>query len=93
MSKGYELTVLIKENQHSKHYLDKVQEIVELGSTKIYLFEDDGIKKLAYSINGEDEAHYYYWEFDTVSTPIAISKALDNTDGVIRYLLVERRFK
>ena len=59
--------------------------------------ENDGKKRLAYKINAQDFAVYYYFDVSLPSeAPAKISSTLNITDEVLRYLLVradERRAK
>ncbi len=97
--KNYELSVLFHPDleMNLDPALDKVKKIIEVSGGKIVKEENDGKKRLAYSIAGQDFAVYYYFDVQLpAQAPAKISSVLNITDEVIRYLLVvadERRAK
>ena len=97
--KDYELTVLIHPDLEMKldPALDKVRKTVESAGGKITKEENDGKKRLAYSINGQDFAVYYYLDLSLpADAPLKISSTLNITEEILRYLLVrvdERKAK
>ena len=97
--KDYELSVLFHPDleMNLDPALDKVKKIIETAGGKIEKEENDGKKRLAYSINGQDFAIYYYYDVSLpADAPAKISSVLNITDEVLRYLLVrtdERRAK
>lgn len=97
--KNYELTVLIHPDleMNLDPALDKVKKLIESNGGKIVKEENDGKKRLAYSIAGQDFAVYYYFDLELpAAAPAKISSVLNITDEVIRYLLVtvdERKAK
>ena len=97
--KNYELTVLIHPDleMNLDPALDKVKKLIESNGGKIVKEENDGKKRLAYSIAGQDFAVYYFYELELpAEAPAKISSVLNITDEVIRYLLVtvdERKAK
>ena len=97
--KDYELTVLIHPDleMNLDPALDKVRKTVESAGGKITKEENDGKKRLAYSINGQDFAVYYYIDVQLpAEAPAKISSVMNITDEVLRYLLVrtdERKAK
>lgn len=97
--KNYELTVLFHPDleMNMEPALDKVKKLIESNGGKIVKEENDGKKRLAYSIAGQDFAVYYYFELELpAAAPAKISSVLNITDEVIRYLLVtvdERKLK
>ncbi len=97
--KEYELSVLFHPDleMNLEPALDKVKKIIESNGGKINKEENDGKKRLAYSINGQDFALYYYFDVSLPSeAPAKISSVLNITDEVLRYLLVradERKAK
>ena len=97
--KDYELTVLFHPDleMNIEPALDKVKKIVEDNGGKIVKADNDGKKRLAYSLKGCDFAIYYYYDVQLpAQAPAKISSVLNITDEVIRYLLVvrdERRTK
>ncbi len=97
--KDYELTVLIHPDleMNLDPALDKVRKTVESAGGKITKEENDGKKRLAYSINGQDFAVYYYLDLSLpADAPLKISSTLNITEEILRYLLVrvdERKAK
>ena len=95
--KDYELTVLFHPDleMNIDPAMDKVKKIITSAGGKIIKEEDDGKKRLAYSINGQDFAIYYYFDVSLpAEAPAKISSTMNITDEVLRYLLVradERR--
>lgn len=97
--KNYELTVLIHPDMEMnlEPALDKVKQLISKNGGNITKEQNEGKKKLAYSIRGHEYAIYYYFEIELpASAPAKISSVLNITDEVIRYLLVtvdERKVK
>ena len=97
--KEYELSVLFHPDleMNLDPALDKVKKIIESAGGKITKEENDGKKRLAYSINGQDFAVYYFIDLSLpADAPVKISSTLNITDEVLRYLLVrvdERKAK
>ena len=97
--KDYELAVLIHPDleMNLDPALDKVRKTVESAGGKITKEENDGKKRLAYSINGQDFAVYYYLDLSLpADAPLKISSTLNITEEILRYLLVrvdERKAK
>ena len=97
--KDYELSVLFHPDleMNLDPALDKVKKIIETAGGKIDKEENEGKKRLAYSINGQDFAIYYYFNVALpAEAPAKISSVLNITDEVLRYLLVrvdERKAK
>ena len=97
--KDYELSVLFHPDleMNLEPALDKVKKNIETAGGKIIKEENDGKKRLAYPINGQDFALYYFMDVSLPSeAPAKISSVLNITDEVLRYLLVradERRVK
>ena len=97
--KEYELSVLFHPDleMNLDPALDKVKKIIEQAGGKITKEENDGKKRLAYSISGQDFAVYYYMVLSLpADAPSKISSTLNITDEVLRYLLVrvdERKAK
>ena len=97
--KEYELSVLFHPDleMNLDPALDKVKKIIESAGGKITKEENDGKKRLAYSINGQDFAVYYFIDLSLpADAPAKISSTLNITDEVLRYLLVrvdERKAK
>ena len=97
--KKYELTVLFHPDleMNLDPALDKVKKLIESNGGKIVKEENDGKKRMAYSIKAQDFAVYYYFEVELPATALTkISSVLNITDEVLRYLLVsvdERKLK
>ena len=97
--KEYELSVLFHPDleMNLDPALDKVKKIIESAGGKIEKEDNDGKKRLAYSINGQDFAVYYFINLSLpADAPAKISSTLNITDEVLRYLLVrvdERKAK
>ena len=97
--KNYELTVLIHPDleMNLEPATSKVKELVEKNGGKITKEQNDGKKRLAYPIKGQDFAVYYFYEVELpAEAPKKIEGVLNITDEVLRYLLVtvdERKLK
>lgn len=91
--KEYELTVLI----HPDLEMDvapatsKIEKLVKDNGGEIIKEENEGKKRLAYNIAGQDFAVYCYYELSLPAAALAkISGVLNITDEVLRYLLVKK---
>lgn len=94
--KEYELTVLIHPDLETdlEAPLSKVRDIVTKAGGKIVREDNQGKKKLAYSINKENFAVYVYMDVELpADAPLKISNTLNITDEVLRYLLVKADLK
>lgn len=94
--KEYELTVLIHPDLETdlEAPLGKVRDIIKNAGGKIAKEENQGKKKLAYSINKENFAVYVYMELELpADAPLKISNTLNITSEVLRYLLVKADLK
>ncbi len=97
--KNYELTVLVHPDleMNLEPATTKIKELIEKNGGKITKEENDGKKRLAYSIKGQDFAVYYYYEIELpADAPAKIEGVLNITDEVLRHLLVtvdERKLK
>jgi small subunit ribosomal protein S6 len=88
--KQYELTVLIHPDleMNLTPALDKISKLIESVGGKILKDTNEGKKRLAYAIKGQEFAVYYYYELELpAQAPAKISQSLNITDEVIRYLL------
>ena len=81
----YELTIIAEVNNEDKQGTDSLIKRY----AEIQKFEDEDVKRLAYSIMGMDYGHYYYYEIklNKKNAPELCSK-LNIKDSVLRYLLV-----
>ena len=89
--KQYELTILVHPDleMNVESATAKVKKLIEDNGGKITKEVNEGKKKLAYSINSQDYAIYYYYELELpAAAPAKISGVLNITDEVLRYLLV-----
>ena len=89
--KDYELTVLFHPDleMNLDPALDKVKKIIASVNGQIVKEENDGKKRLAYKIGGQEFAVFYYYDVQLpAEAPAKISSTLNITDEVLRYLLV-----
>ena len=89
--KDYELTVLFHPDleMNLDPAIDKVKKLIESNGGKIIKEENDGKKRLAYSINNQEFAIYYFADVELpAEAPAKISSTLNINDEVLRYLLV-----
>ena len=89
--KQYELTILVHPDleMNVESATAKVKKLIEDNDGKIVKEVNEGKKKLAYTINSQDYAVYYYYELELpAAAPAKISGVLNITDEVLRYLLV-----
>lgn len=97
--KNYELTVLVHPDleMNLEPATTKIKDLIEKNGGKITKEQNDGKKRLAYSVKGQDFAVYYYYEVELpADAPAKIESALNITDEVLRHLLVtvdERKLK
>ncbi len=89
--KAYELSILFHPDleMNLDPAVDKIKKLIESNGGKITKEENEGKKRLAYPINKQDFAVYYYFNVELpAEAPGKISSVLNITDEVIRYLLV-----
>ncbi len=97
--KNYELTVLVHPDleMNLEPATTKIKELIEKNGGKIVKESNDGKKRLAYGIRGQDFAVYYFYEVELpAEAPKKIEGVLNITDEILRYLLVtvdERKLK
>lgn len=97
--KSYELTVLVHPDleMNLEPATAKIKELIEKQGGKITKEENEGKKRLAYAIRGQEFAVYYYYELELpAEAPAKIEATLNITDEVLRHLLVtvdERKLK
>ena len=97
--KTYELTVLVHPDleMNLEPATTKVKDLIEKNGGKIVKEVNDGKKRLAYPIKGQDFAVYYYYEAELpAEAPAKIENTLNITDEILRQLLVtvdERKLK
>lgn len=88
----YELTVLIHPDleMNLAPATDKVEKLIKDNGGKIVKETNEGKKKLAYEVKGQEFAIFYYYELELpADAPRKISTALNITDETLRYLLVK----
>ena len=87
----YELTVLLHEACDIGASVANVVDIVKRFGGRVISSENDGKKRLAYKINGEEFAQYIYMNIELPKdAPAKVSATLNITDVVLRYLLVKQ---
>ncbi len=97
--RNYELTLLVHPDleMNPEPATTKVKELIEKNGGKITKEVNDGKKRLAYSVKGQDFAVYFYYEVELpADAPKKIESVLNITDEVLRFLLVgvdERKLK
>lgn len=74
---------------HPKKALELLENIIIQCGGIITSKESEGVKKLAYEIQGEEYAYYYRYDFTTgVTTRITeMRKMLEEQNDIIRFLL------
>ncbi len=88
--KNYELSVVFHPDleMNIDPALDKVRQTIESAKGKITKETDDGKRRLAYPIKGQNFGIYYYFDIELPSdAPKKINSAFNISDEVIRYLL------
>ncbi len=97
--KNYELTVLVHPDleMNLEPATTKLKDLIEKNGGKITKEVNDGKKRLAYPIKGQDFAVYYYYEAELpAEAPVKIEGVLNISDEFLRHLLVvvdERKLK
>lgn len=97
--KDYELSMLFHPDleMNLEPATTKIKDLIEKNGGKITKEVNDGKKRLAYPIKGQDFAVYYYYDVELpADAPKKIEGVLNITDEVLRYLLVtvdERKLK
>jgi len=89
--KEYELTALIHPDLEMdlQPAVEKLKALIAENGGEITKETNEGKKKLAYTVKGQDFAVYYYFEMELPAlAPAKISSVLNITDEVVRYLLV-----
>lgn len=87
----YELTVLFRTDCDESSALAEVERIIKQYGGEIINEENDGKKRLAYKIQNEEFAIYYYLDIMIPSdAPAKLSSWLNLEDEVLRYLLVRK---
>ena len=89
----YELTVLVHPDleMNLEPATDKIKKLIESVGGKITKENSEGKKRLSYAVKGQEYAVYYYYELELPVGDAAerITKVLEITDEVLRYLLAK----
>ena len=91
--KQYELTVMIHPDleMNIEPATDKIAELIKSVDGKIIKENNEGKKHLAYPVQGQEFAVYYYYELELgPKAPEKIDRSLGIMDEVIRHLLVQK---
>lgn len=97
--KNYELTVLVHPDleMNPEPAVTKIKDLLTKNGGTITKEINEGKKRLAYPVKGQDFAVYFYYEVELpADAPKKIESTLNITDEVLRYLLVtvdERKIK
>ena len=88
----YELTVVVSakiEDDERAAVVDKNKALIERFGGKVTNVDEAGKKKLAYEIQKQKEAFYYFIQFEAEATaPAEIESRVRIMDNVLRYLIV-----
>lgn len=91
MSK-YELTLVVSakiEDDERAAVVEKNKALIERFGGKVTNVEEAGKKRLAYEIQKQKEAFYYFIQFDAeTSAPEELESRVRIMDNVLRYLIV-----
>lgn len=92
----YELTVLVHPDleMNLEPATNKLKKLIEDNGGKITKELNDGKKRLAYPIKGQEYAVYFFYDVELPGEAVAkISGALNIADEFIRHLLVSKDAK
>lgn len=85
----YELTVVCKDEAYDKA-ISKLLNVFEGDNAKVLKYENEGRKRLAYSIRGREWCTYAHFEIEMDSVNAGIlSSEIDHIDAILRYLFVK----
>lgn len=86
---NHELTVLLREDADKDEAIEKLKTLVENKGGMVVKTEDEGVKRLAYDIQGQKKARYIYFDIILPQNKASeLSSVLNITDTILRYLLV-----
>ena len=86
---NHELTVLIREDADKDEAIEKLKTLIENKGGMIVKTEDNGVKRLAYAIQGQEKARYIYFDIILPQDKASdLSSVLNINDTVLRYLLL-----
>ena len=88
----YELAVVVNaniEDEERAAVVDKCKSYIDRFGGKVTNVEEAGKKRLAYEIQKQKEAFYYFVQFDAeASAPAEIEGRVRIMDNVLRFLIV-----
>jgi len=88
----YEMTVVVSakiEDDARAAVVDKNKALIERFGGKVTNVEEAGKKRLAYEIQKQKEAFYYFIQFEAEATaPAEIESRVRIMDNVLRFLIV-----
>ncbi len=89
--KEFELTLLMNAGCDVHVEVDEIEKFIVSVGGRVKERRDDGVKTLAYEINGNKRANYYYLTVELPEgTPAKISSKLNLNDKALRYLLIRK---
>ena len=89
----YELVVILTQKKSEEDKKIAVAKITDLiaGNGEVISVNDMGVKKLAYEINKESDAHYYLFNFVANPSYIAeLERVLRIEDSVLKYMTIKK---
>lgn len=93
----YETAFLITpklEEEETEKLIDKMAEVVKKKKGKMVNIERWGKKRLAYPIDGLDEAVYVFFHYEgSPDIPLELQRRFRQTETVIRYLTLKKETK
>lgn len=88
--KKAELTILIHKDINLQNELPIIEAYLSKIGAVIMKTENDGLKRLAYPVNGEEEAKYYFYKLDIPANKFReLSEWLGTRESVLRHLLIK----
>lgn len=94
MERKYEAIFVFKINDNFKNLIKQVNKIFENYNMKIIRKDDLGEKKLAYTIKGYNQGHYYYLDLvdennrDDVEGKISME--LNTIEDLIKHIIIKK---
>lgn len=95
----YEITIIMKPDASTED-IEEMQRTVEPFGT-VWHFEDEGIKRLAYRIDGHERGRFLFWQVEpkvgnymrscTVETMNEVLRKKQKEEKVLRYLVIKER--
>ena len=85
----YELTIITPE-ETTELGIEQITRSVRRFSDSIITIENDGVKRLAYPIHGNERGRYLFYVLElNQGQPQALYERLNINDNVLRFLLVK----